>query len=267
MSNKPKRTVTGEYGGVYGPGGVLNIGKNKTTQELLNNIPESNLNSNEIIENNIERSRRMISRNRINSKVDAKKSNVLDLKSSDSDTEMPSKNLDMKEILKIPNSIQSMQPPSISSPFKIIYIVIILAILIIVTLFFFYKDKIMNFINNFNKSDKAKADTKVNDSKYNTKDRPDAPDKVSTTKIDDIEKKVNDLSSKSHSHDPAVKTLNNKLNNISPYKEANVTSDGFCYIGYDDGQRECVDVYQGDVCMSGEIFPSLDICINPKLRP
>jgi hypothetical protein len=98
------------------------------------------------------------------------------------------------------------------------------------------------------------------------------PDKESTTKndaskIDNIDKKVNDLESKSHSHDPAVKTLNNKLNNISPYKEANVTSDGFCYIGYDDGQRECVDVYQGDVCMSGEIFSSLDICINPKLRP
>ena len=65
----------------------------------------------------------------------------------------------------------------------------------------------------------------------------------------------------------AVTELNNKLNHISPYKEASVTSDGFCYIGYDDGQRECVQVYPGDVCMSGEIFPSLDICINPKLRP
>ena len=110
----------------------------------------------------------------------------------------------------------------------------------------------------------------------NKKDTPVVPDKPepkipdsdkSTSKIDDIEKKVNTLESTSHSHDPAVKTLNNKLNNISPYKEANVTSDGFCYIGYDDGQRECVDVYAGDVCMSGEIFPSLDICINPKMRP
>ena len=57
------------------------------------------------------------------------------------------------------------------------------------------------------------------------------------------------------------------MNNISPYKQANVSADGYCYIGYDDGQRECVDVYAGDVCMSGEIFPSLDVCINPKLRP
>ena len=74
MSNKPKRTVTGEYGGVYGPGGTLNIGKNKTTPELLNNIPDSNLNSNEIIENNIERSRsRINARNRINTKLNETK--------------------------------------------------------------------------------------------------------------------------------------------------------------------------------------------------
>lgn len=264
MSNKPKRTVKGEFGGIYGPGGVLNIGKNKTTQELSNNIPESNLNLNEIIENNIERSRSRISRNKMDEKRKSD-TDIIDLKSSDSDTEN-TKNLDIKEILKIPNSIQSNSVSSISSmssPFKIIYVLIILAILIIVTLFFFYKDKIMTFFNNF-KSNK--------DTKDATKDMEDKtkPDKVETSKIDNIEKKVNNLETKSHTHDPhdpAVKTLNNKLNNISPYKEANVTSDGFCYIGYDDGQRECVDVYQGDVCMSGEIFPSLDICINPKLRP
>ena len=111
MSNKSKskRTVTGEYGDVYGPGGILNIGKNKTTQELLNNIPESNLNSNEMIENNIERSRRMNSRNRLNSKIESLKLQSSKSEPSDLDTEMPNKYLDMKEILKIPNSIQSMK--------------------------------------------------------------------------------------------------------------------------------------------------------------
>ena len=268
MSNKPKRTVTGEYGGVYGPGGVLNIGKNKSTPELLNNIPNSNLNSNEMIENNIERSRTNTrnTRNRINAKLNEKS---IDLK-SDSETEKEmSTHVDIKEILKIPNSIQSSISSnssmssnsgmsSNSSPFKIIYVVIILAILLIVTLFFFYKDKIMNFFNNLNK---PKKDTNV-EPKPPTPETPETPDNSDKSTID-VDKK-NTLDS---TPDPAVKTLNNKLNNISPYKEANVTSDGFCYIGYDDGQRECVDVYAGDVCMSGEIFPSLDICINPKMRP
>jgi hypothetical protein len=41
---------------------------------------------------------------------------------------------------------------------------------------------------------------------------------------------------------------------------------GFCYIGEDRGFRSCIDVGAGDVCMSGDIFPTEAICINPKLR-
>ena len=41
---------------------------------------------------------------------------------------------------------------------------------------------------------------------------------------------------------------------------------GFCYIGEDRGFRSCVDVSQHDTCMSGDIFPTRDICINPNLR-
>ena len=41
---------------------------------------------------------------------------------------------------------------------------------------------------------------------------------------------------------------------------------GFCYIGEDRGYRSCPQVGEGDNCMSGEIFPSRDICVNPLLR-
>ena len=41
---------------------------------------------------------------------------------------------------------------------------------------------------------------------------------------------------------------------------------GFCYIGEDRGFRSCIKVGEGDVCMSGNIFPTEAICINPKLR-
>lgn len=41
---------------------------------------------------------------------------------------------------------------------------------------------------------------------------------------------------------------------------------GYCYIGTDRGVRSCVKVGQYDKCMSGEIFPRMDICVNPKLR-
>jgi hypothetical protein len=42
---------------------------------------------------------------------------------------------------------------------------------------------------------------------------------------------------------------------------------GWCYIGEDRGFRTCAEVGVNDSCMSGNIFPSQEICINPNLRP
>jgi hypothetical protein len=41
---------------------------------------------------------------------------------------------------------------------------------------------------------------------------------------------------------------------------------GWCYIGEDRGFRSCVQVGVNDECMSGDIFPSNELCINPNLR-
>jgi len=41
---------------------------------------------------------------------------------------------------------------------------------------------------------------------------------------------------------------------------------GYCYIGEDRGFRSCIQVKDGDMCMSGDIFPSQAICVNPSLR-
>jgi len=41
---------------------------------------------------------------------------------------------------------------------------------------------------------------------------------------------------------------------------------GWCYIGEDRGFRSCIKVGEQDTCMSGDIFPSQDICVNPSLR-
>jgi hypothetical protein len=41
---------------------------------------------------------------------------------------------------------------------------------------------------------------------------------------------------------------------------------GYCYIGEDRGFRSCIRVGENDQCMSGDIFPTMDICINPNLR-
>jgi hypothetical protein len=41
---------------------------------------------------------------------------------------------------------------------------------------------------------------------------------------------------------------------------------GYCYIGEDRGFRSCIKVGEQDTCMSGDIFPTHAICINPRLR-
>lgn len=41
---------------------------------------------------------------------------------------------------------------------------------------------------------------------------------------------------------------------------------GYCLVGEDRGNRSCAYVNEIDTCMSGNIFPSKDKCINPSLR-
>lgn len=57
--------------------------------------------------------------------------------------------------------------------------------------------------------------------------------------------------------DDAGSTIQNGRNN---------NGKGWCYIGEDSGFRSCVEVGNGQECMSGDVFPSKDKCINPNLR-
>lgn len=41
---------------------------------------------------------------------------------------------------------------------------------------------------------------------------------------------------------------------------------GWCLIGEDRGYRTCSKVGENDKCMSGDIFPTQQLCVNPNLR-
>ena len=41
---------------------------------------------------------------------------------------------------------------------------------------------------------------------------------------------------------------------------------GYCYVGTDRNIRTCVKINTGDQCMSGKVFPTEDLCINPNLK-
>jgi hypothetical protein len=41
---------------------------------------------------------------------------------------------------------------------------------------------------------------------------------------------------------------------------------GWCFIGEQTGIRSCAELGVNDQCMSGDVFPTRDICMNPNLR-
>lgn len=41
---------------------------------------------------------------------------------------------------------------------------------------------------------------------------------------------------------------------------------GFCYVGNDRGYRSCMEIDEMDKCVSNQIFPTRELCINPTLR-
>ena len=41
---------------------------------------------------------------------------------------------------------------------------------------------------------------------------------------------------------------------------------GYCNVGSWKGIRSCVKVSSANECISGDIFPTKDICVNPNLR-
>jgi len=60
---------------------------------------------------------------------------------------------------------------------------------------------------------------------------------------------------------------NEQQNGPKPYDSVQTSGKaGWCFIGEDQGVRTCSDIGVNDVCMSGDVFPSQEICMNPKLR-
>jgi len=41
---------------------------------------------------------------------------------------------------------------------------------------------------------------------------------------------------------------------------------GWCFIGSDNLSRTCAEIGVNDICMSDDIYPTKDVCINPRLR-
>jgi hypothetical protein len=126
--------------------------------------------------------------------------------------------------------------------------------------------------------DDTKVDTKV-DTKDDTKvDRIDSLSKSDTDKPslettlkapvaseyknldDDVSSLIEDIP------DSKVFVADNLVSSQDDEDKSKTGIEGYCFIGSDNDVRTCAPVGKNNKCMSGDIFPSLEICMDPKLR-
>ena len=97
-------------------------------------------------------------------------------------------------------------------------------------------------------------------------------EKGSNTSIDYLQKNIKETASKSIVNPENDDNLNeNKKQNNDSESEpepirTNSLNQGYCYVGKINDTRYCAKVSGRDQCMSGDIYPSMDICVNPNLR-
>lgn len=146
--------------------------------------------------------------------------------------------------------------------FGLLFILIILISLIGVVIYF--KDTIMNFFNNFLKQ------STVQDSEDNElRDELDEIKKeLSNERKKQEEKEKEDKEKKEKENkekEGKKKKTNKKL--LQQYSSSQIVKDdGYCYIGTDNNVRHCVNVYEGEICSSGDIYKRIDKCLVPELR-
>jgi hypothetical protein len=123
-------------------------------------------------------------------------------------------------------------------------------------------------IDIFNKEFKGGAIKPVEEKKETKKDTPAIKklEKVIEKKpiLNNIDKdsKTKPEKIKNYKKLPVIPEADDSMSSV----QKPASKSGFCYIGEDRGFRSCINVGEGEVCMSGDIFPTEAICINPNLR-
>jgi hypothetical protein len=97
--------------------------------------------------------------------------------------------------------------------------------------------------------------------KEKEKDEDESDDEESVLKNErKIEKRIQDIPS------DIKKSIIKKEDKLPQPSTNESQHHGFCYIGKENNVRHCAKVSSKSKCMSGDIFPTMDVCINPKLR-
>lgn len=81
-----------------------------------------------------------------------------------------------------------------------------------------------------------------------------------------LERALNDAEQHMNAHNNLIQDSGIEPNSAYSSIQPSTGESGYCYIGEERGYRTCAPVGVNDVCMSGDVFPTNDVCINPNLR-
>jgi len=108
------------------------------------------------------------------------------------------------------------------------------------------KDKITS-------SEEPKKEDKKEDKKEEPKKEINEEERIIEKRVTNVPNDIKKLIVKKEENEPEP-------------SESNSQQHGFCYVGKVNNSRYCAKVSSKNKCMSGDIFPTMDLCINPNLR-
>ena len=151
----------------------------------------------------------------------------------------------------------------------------------IIGLVIYFKDKVLDFIKNlFFKEESEKAQNEINalrsELEENQKNQLMIEEELERLREENDKKIKNNKEKKTENNEePETKTDTDKSNKKIKAKTNEelrklysdnkfVKQDSYCYIGSDNNMRQCVEVYNGDICESGDVYNRIDECLMPK---
>jgi hypothetical protein len=180
---------------------------------------------------------------------------------------------DVESDIRSPPSVPSVPTPETGSSFSffgffqwtwLLWLVIVIVVAGLIYLGYQQRDNIVSFYDNIVKSLRT-PETSSQASSPQTPS-PQEQDKEKDEKLNQIlNSSLPEKPIPSDDEEPQPPYSADDANS-SIQGNKTIHKSGWCYIGEDRGFRACARVKETDLCMSGDIFPNQEICMNPNLR-
>ena len=100
---------------------------------------------------------------------------------------------------------------------------------------------------------------------YGSQTQGQGQGQMTDVRNDTLQRALNDA--ESHMNEQNQQNEQGGIEPVDAYGSSSTAGKaGYCFIGEEQGQRSCAPVGANDQCMSGDVFPTNDVCMNPNLR-